>query len=258
MIRNNRSMADNQENQTTQPDVLQASDDGPHLEQAKDEPKVETEAWKRAKERNSPWPKRIDSSIWIAAAISAIAALAGVLIGTFMSYHTAQSQANARAGASKSSATAKANADLINKRQRDYADYFKNEGSLANTGASLATVLRSNPDDLGALNSAKDKWNRDSAAAARSDLILSFNGSDKVDSIREEIHHQTDTIRKALASLLDQAYAHQPIDQPGIQGIDAMFAALQSQFDRFTDQAKADLRSPNGGLPPRAKRCPGS
>ncbi|MBO0884949.1 MAG: hypothetical protein J2P17_32360, partial [Mycobacterium sp.] len=102
---------------------------------------------------------------------------------------------------------------------------------------------------FGALNPAKDKWNKDSATAARSDLMLSFNDSDKADSIRVDIRHQTDEINKALAKLVHQAYAHEPIDQSGIQDVDARFTALQGQFDRFTDQARTDLRWPNGGLP---------
>ena len=248
-------MADNQENQAAQPDELQRPDDEPagderQLEQPEDGPKVEAGEPKRGGKRNSSRPKKTDSFTWITAAISAIAALVGALIGAFTSYHTVQSQANAQVSAAQSSATVKGNADRINKRERqkDYADYLKNQRSLANTEALLVTILRSNPGDLVALNPAKDKWNKDSLTAARSDFILSFNDSDEADNIREEISHQTDAIHKALAKLMDQAYAHEPIDQPGLRDLDTMFAALQYQFDRFTDQAKADLRSPNGGL----------
>jgi hypothetical protein len=244
-------MADNHEDQSTQPDQLPRPDDEPQLEQPGDATKVDAAEPKRAKRRDSSRPQKADSSIWITAAVSAIAALAGVLIGAFVSYYTAQSPANAKAGAPKSSATAKTNADRVNKRekQKDYADYFKNEKSLVSTATSLVAVLRSDPIDFGTLNSTKDKWNKDSLAAARSDFILSFNDSDKAENIREEISHRTDAIHKVLAKLMDQAYAHEPIDQPGLQDLDTMFAALQSQFDRFTDQAKVDLRSPNGGIP---------
>jgi hypothetical protein len=235
-------MADNQENQAMQPDGLQPPDDEPQLGQYKNDPKVEPGEQKLGEERNSSSVKKTDNSRWMTAVIGAIAALIGVLIGSFASYYAAQSQANA-------SATAKAKVDLINKRQKDYADYFKNEKSLANAEASLAAILRSNPGDFGALDPAKDKWNKDSVTVARSDFILSFNGSDKSNNIREEISHQTDAIHKALARLMDQAYAHEPIDQSSLQGLDTMFVALQSQFDRFAEQAKADLRSPNGGLP---------
>jgi hypothetical protein len=239
-------MADNQEDHATQPDELQPPDDGPQLEQREDEPNVEAGGSKRGKKPNSTPPKKAASSTWMTAAISAIAALVGALIGSFASYYTVQSQAHA---SQQSSATAKANADLINKRQKDYADYLKNERSLVNYEASLATILRSNPGDFGALNSAKDKWNKDAVTAARSDFILSFNDSDKADKVREEISHQTDAIHKALAILIDQAYAHAPIDQSGLRDLDTMFVTLHSQFDRFTERAKADLRSPNGGLP---------
>jgi cytoskeletal protein RodZ len=244
-------MADNQENQATQRDELQPPDHEPQLERPEAEPQVEAGGPKRWKKRNPSRPQKIDSSTWITAAISAVAALAGALLGAFAFYHTAQSPAYTQAGTAKSSATAKGNADRINKRdrQKDYADYLKNERSLVNTEASLVSILRGNPVDFGALNSAKDKWNKDSVTAARTDLILSFNDSDNAENIREKISHQTEAIHKALAKLVDQAYANAPIDQPGLQDLDIMFAALESQFDRFTDQAKADLRSPNGGLP---------
>jgi hypothetical protein len=242
-------MADNQENHATRPDELRPSHDEPQLEQREDESKDDAGGSKRGEKRNLTPAKKTDSSTWMTAAISAIAALVGALIGSFAFYHTAQSQAQAQASSRQSSATAKANADLISKRQKDYADYLKNERSLVNTESSLATILRSSPGDFGALNSTKDKRNKDGVTAARSDFILSFNDSDKADRVREEISHQTDAIYNALARLMDQAYAHAPIDQSGLQEIDAMFAALHSQFDRFTEQAKADLRSPNGGLP---------
>jgi hypothetical protein len=248
-------MADNQENQASQPDELRRPDDESagderQREEPEDGSKVEAGEPKRGEKPNSSRPKKTDSFTWITAAISAIAALAGTLIGALISYHTVQSQANARVSAAQSSAIVKGNADRINKRERqkDYADYLKNERSLVNTEALLVTILRSNPGDLVALNRTKDKWNKDSLTAARSDFILSFNDSDGADNIREEISHQTDAIHNALAKLIDQASAHEPMDQPGLRDLDTMFAALQSQFDRFADQAKADLRSPNGGL----------
>jgi hypothetical protein len=232
-------MADNHEDQATRPDELQPPDHESQLAQREGESKVEAEEAKRGKKRNSSMPQKVDRSTWITAAISALAALAGALIGTFTFSHMAQSPANAQTGASKSSATAKANTNRINKRdrQKDYADYLKNERSLVNTEASLVTILRTDPVDFGTLNSTKDKWNKDSAAAERTDLILSFNDSDKADDIRQKISHQTDAVHKALARLVDQAYAHEPIDQPGLHDVDTLFTALEPQFDRFTDQA---------------------
>jgi hypothetical protein len=232
-------MADNQENQETQPNELQPDA----------EPKVEAGGSGREEKQNSSRPKKIGRSTWITAAISTIAALAGVLIGVFVSYQTAQPQASAKTGAAKSSAAAKGKGINGRERQKDYSDYLKNEQTLVNTEATLVGVLRGNPDDFGALNPAKDKWNKDSVTAAHGDLMLSFNDSDKADDIRVEIRHQADAINNALAKLVRQAYAHEPIDQPGLQDVDARFTALRGQFDRFTDQAKTDLRSPNGGLP---------
>jgi hypothetical protein len=236
----NRPMADNQENQETQPDELQPEA----------EPKVEAgEPPGRREKQNSSRSKKISSSTWITAVISAIAALAGVLIGAFVSYYAAQPQASAQTGTAKSSAPAKGKGINKREREKDYADYLKNEQTLVNTEAALVGILRGSPDDFAALNSAKDKWNKDSVTVARSDFMLSFNDSDKADDIRVEISHQTDAIHKALVKLVNQAYAHEPIDQPGLQDVDTMFTALQRQFDRFTDQAKTDLRWPNGGLP---------
>lgn len=236
------------DNPATQPDQ-QPPDDGPQLELPEDGPKAEAGEPERGEKRNSLRPQKADKSIWITAAISGIAALAGVLIGAFTSHYTTQLQPNAKAGAAKPTATAKAKTDLISKKQKDYADYYKNERALVNTETSLVVILRSAPDDFANLNATRDQWNKDTLAAARSDLIMSFGDSDKEDNIRQEISRQTDAIHITLAKLVDQAYAHQPIDQPGLQDLDTRFAALRPQFDHFTDQAKADLRLPNGGLP---------
>jgi hypothetical protein len=238
-------MADNQENQESQPDERQPPDHQPQLEQPEAEPKVEAGEPGPGEKQNSSRLKKIGSSTWITAVISAVAALVGVLIGAFVSCHAAQPQT----GAAKSSATAKGKGINKREREKDYADYLKNEQILVDTEAALVGILRDSPDDFGALNPAKDKWKKDSVTVARSDFMLSFNDSDKADDIRVEISHQTDAIHKALAKLVNQAYAHEPIDQPGLQDVDTMFTALQRQFDRFTDQAKTDLRWPNGGLP---------
>jgi hypothetical protein len=227
-------MADNQEHQATQPNELQ--------------PQIDAEEPKPVQTRNLLRPQKADSVIWITAVISAVAALAGVLAGAFTFHYATQPRPSGQSGASKSSATAKAKTDLINKRQKDYADYFKDQRNLVNTEATVVFVLRSAPDDLGALKSVKEKWNNGGVTAARSDFVLSLNGSDKANNIREEISHQTSAIDTSLARLIDQAYGHQPIDQPGLQDLDSRFVAIQAQFDRFTDQAKTELRTPNGGL----------
>jgi hypothetical protein len=239
-------MADNHENQTTQPNELRPPGGEPQLEWPEDASMVDAGELKRGKGRHSSRQRKADSFTWITAAIGVIAALAGVLTGAFVTYYMTRSQANTQGSAAT---IAKANTDLINKRQKDYADYLKNERNLVNSENLLVGVLRNRPSDFVALGSAKDKWTKDGLTTARSNFILSFNDSDKADDIREEISHQTGVIREVLTKLIDQAYAHESIDQPSLQELDAMFAVLQSQFDRFTDQARADLRSPNGGLP---------
>ena len=52
-----------------------------------------------------------------------------------------------------------------------------------------------------------------------SDFILIFNNSDKADQIRSEIYNEDVDIHVALANLMDQAYANEPINKPGVQDL---------------------------------------
>jgi hypothetical protein len=98
------------------------------------------------------------------------------------------------------------------------------------------------------LNPLKDQWNKYRLAAVHSDFIVSFNDSDKADQIRNEIYNEGYDIHEALARLMDQAYANEPINKPGVQDLNSKLTAIRHQFDLFSDQTRLDLRPPNGGL----------
>jgi hypothetical protein len=231
-IRNSRygiHMADNEQSKAPKHEAqVQPADGQPKVEG--DEPKPETP--KSGIRGETDWRVPL-----ITAAISALAALIGALVGRISSYMVAQSNN-----------TAQADAAQIARRETTYADYITFESDLLRADHDLVDHFRSNPDDTAAVDPLIRTWTDNYGKWLHTDFIVKVVESPQVFPARNAIYSQNLRIRDLLQGLIVEVNSHQPIDQSALNELHTEFDGMTNLLDAFTQVAQADTRPPNRGL----------
>lgn len=220
-----------------QPEPADLAANAGQPELAGDGPQVHAGEPTRREKRKSSRRKKTDSSAWITAVISALAALMGALVGGISSYVVAQS-----------TSTAEADAAQIARRETTYADYITDESDLLRSYGDLADHFRLNPGDRAEwdamLKTEADiytKW-------LHTDFIVRVVESPGVDQARQAIFDHNLKIKNLWHGLRSQVDNHEPINQHHLQGLYSEISGMTSFLDAFTKAAQADLVPPKRGL----------
>jgi hypothetical protein len=222
-------MADNEQSKAPKHEAqVQPADGEPEVEE--DEPNPETP--KSGIRSETDWRVPL-----ITAAISALAALVGALVGGISSYMVSQSNN-----------TAQADEAQIARRETTYADYLTFQSDLVRADHDLVDHFKSNPEDTAALDPLVKTWTDNYGKWLHTDFIVKVVESPQVFPAREAIYSQNLTIRNHLQGLIVQVNSHQPIDQSALNELYREFDGMTNLVDAFAQVAQADTRPHKWGL----------
>lgn len=186
----------------------------------------EVEAGKSDPETQRSKPDRYT---FITAAISALAALIGALIGSISSYVVAQSNNAAEAEAAQ-----------ISRKEKTYADFITNQTDLIFADSILSDQIESHPgdtakrdQDTNTVNDMYGKW-------LHTNFIVTVVASGTVDDAREKIYQHNLTIRDLTNDLKHEVDSGRPIDETSNKLTDEYFREAVLIED-FAQAAKADV-----------------
>jgi hypothetical protein len=222
-------MADNEQGKPPEHEAQwQPADSEPKVEADKPEPEMA----KSGIRSEADWRVPL-----ITAAISALAALIGALVGGISSYMVAQSNN-----------TAQADVAQIARRETTYADYITFQSDLLRADNDLVDHFRSNPDDTAALDPLVKTWTDNYGKWLHTDFIVKVVESPQVFPAREAIHSHNLRIRDLLQGLVVEVNSHQPIDQSALNELHTEFDGMTNLVDAFTQVAQADTTPSKRGL----------
>ncbi|MCW2649111.1 MAG: hypothetical protein QOE94_2296 [Mycobacterium sp.] len=222
-------MADNEQNKPPENEArVQPADHEPKAEA--DEPEPETP--KSGTRNPSDWRLPL-----ITAAISALAALSGTVVGGISSYLVAQSNN-----------TAQADAAQIARRESTYADYITYQSDLLRADSDLVDHFKSNPGDRAGLDLKVKTWTDNYGKWLHTDFIVKVVASPKVFPARNDIYVHNLRIRDLLQGRIVEVNNSAPIDQSALSELYKEFDRMTTFVDRFTQVAQADTTPPTRGL----------
>jgi hypothetical protein len=193
------------------------ADGGPKVEAGEPDPKTQ---------RSKP-----DRYTFITAGISALAALAGALIGGISSYLVAQSNNAAEVEAAQ-----------ISKKETTYADFITSETDLLRASADVSDHYRLNPGDTAEEDQVIKTYGENYSKWLHTDFIVRVVDSPAVDSVRNAIYEHILIIKDLNTDLADESAGKPP------KPMDKTITKLRSEYDvtlklesSFTQAAKNDV-----------------